>query len=341
MAVSRRQVVIDAIEFRRVEYVPWAWKPTSACSQRLREYLGVDDLTAFLGSHFLDVGPTVGLFEPAGEACVRDIYGVLWDRSVDKDIGSPVDWPIKSPADLAGYDWPDSSDDSWYQGTKEAVASRPELFSRYKIGFSLYERAWSMRGMTELLMDMVERPEFVEDLLDAIVDHRLIQVHRALDCGVDAVYFGDDYGMQTGLIMGLDRWRHFIKPRLAKLFTPVRQAGKFVTMHSCGAVAELFDDLVEIDLNLFNPFQPEVMDVEKIKRAYHGRLAFHGGMSVQQILPFGSVQDVRRETARLIELGSDGGYVFSPSHAVPHDVPPENLIAMMEVLRAQPNAPKE
>ncbi len=340
MSVSRRQVVVDAIEFRPVDYVPWAWQPTSACRKRLCDHLGTDDLSSFLGSHFFDVGPTVPLYTQANESCVRDIYGTVWDRSVDKDIGSPIDWPIKSPSDLASYDWPDATDDSWYQGTAEAVADHPELLSRYKLGFSLYERAWSMRGMTELLMDMVERPSFVEDLLDAIVEHRLIQVRRALACGVDAVYFGDDYGMQTGLIMGLERWRHFIKPRLAKMFAPVREAGKFVTMHSCGAVAELFDDLVEIGLDLFNPFQPEVMDIEKIKRDYHGRLAFHGGMSIQNILPFGSVEDVRAETARLIEMGQDGGYIFSPSHSVPPDVPPENLVAMMEVLRAQPGAPQ-
>ncbi|HET6442170.1 MAG TPA: uroporphyrinogen decarboxylase family protein, partial [Phycisphaerae bacterium] len=117
---------------------------------------------------------------------------------------------------------------------------------------------------------------------------------------------------------------------------PVREAGKYVFLHSCGCVAELFDDLIEIGLNVFNPFQPEVMDVYAIKRRYHGRLAFHGGMSVQKVLPFGTPGEVREATARLLQAGRDGGYVFSPSHSVPPDVPPENLVAMMDVVRAQP-----
>jgi uroporphyrinogen decarboxylase len=125
------------------------------------------------------------------------------------------------------------------------------------------------------------------------------------------------------------------------MFAPVRQAGKLVFLHSCGRVAELFDDLVEIGLNGFNPFQPEVMDVFALKKRYQGRLAFHGGMSVQKVLPFGSPKQVREATKRLIEAGREGGYIFSPSHAVPGDVPPENLVAMMEVLRAQPGAPKD
>ena len=120
------------------------------------------------------------------------------------------------------------------------------------------------------------------------------------------------------------------------MFAPVRAAGKSVVLHSCGRVDGLFDDLVEIGLNLFNPFQPEVMETAEIQRRYRGRLAFHGGMSVQKVLPFGTAAEVRRETQRLIDAGAGGGLVFSPSHAVPRDVPPENLVAMMEVLQSQP-----
>ena len=123
--------------------------------------------------------------------------------------------------------------------------------------------------------------------------------------------------------------------RLAAMFEPVVQAGKCVSMHSCGRVQEVFDDLVEIGLNLFNPFQPEVMDVFEYMPRYHGRLAFHGGMSIQKTLPFGTDEEVREMTARLLQAGREGGYVFSPSHSVPRDVPPENLLAMMEVIRAQ------
>jgi uroporphyrinogen decarboxylase len=120
----------------------------------------------------------------------------------------------------------------------------------------------------------------------------------------------------------------------------VIDALKFRGMHSCGRVDSLFDDLVEIGLNLFNPFQPEVMDTFALIKKYRGRLAFHGGMSVQKVLPFGTVREVRDMTRRLIDAGAEGGYIFSPSHAVPRDVPPENLVAMVEVLKSQPGYAK-
>ncbi len=334
--MTKRDVVLAALQFQPPPYVPWAWDMTQPCARRLMDHLGRDNLSDFIGSHFLNLGEAIGRFEPVDENHFRDIYGVVWDRTVDKDIGTPVSWPIHAPRDLDNYEWPDPADPTWYQDIADRRAAQPDLFSRYLLGFSLYERAWSLRGMIELLTDMIERPAFVDGLLDAIVDHDLVQIYRALELGVDAVHFGDDYGSQRGLIMGIAHWRRFIKPRLAKMFAPVRGAGKYVSLHSCGKVAELFDDLVEIGLNLFNPFQPEVMDVFALKQQYHGRLAFHGGMSVQKILPFAKVDEVRRQTRRLIEVGRAGGYIFAPSHSVPPDVPPQNLVAMMEELRGQP-----
>ncbi len=107
-------------------------------------------------------------------------------------------------------------------------------------------------------------------------------------------------------------------------------------IHSCGDVDELFDDLIEAGLNCFNPFQPEVMDVYSLLPRYRGRLAFHGGLSMQRTLPFGSVEDVRAETRRLLELGRNGGYILAPAHDVEGDVPLENMLAMIEIVQNQP-----
>ena len=338
--MDRRQVVIDALEFRPPAYVPWSWGPTARAAERLKEHLGLDDLEPFLDGHHYGVGSAIGRFEPVDHTHVRDVYGVVWDRSVDPDIGVPVEWPIHEPSDLDRYRWPDAADPAWYADIPARLAARGDRFTTYSLGFSLYERAWTLRGMDELLADMVGRPAFVERLLDEITEQNLIQITKALEFPVDAVYFGDDYGMQTGLIMGLARWRRFFRPRLARMFEPVRQAGRYVILHSCGCVAELFDDLVEIGLNCFNPFQPEVMDTFALMRRYHGRLAFHGGLSVQQVLPFGTTDDVRRATQALIDAGRGGGLIIAPSHSVPGDVPPENLVAMMDVLRSQSGAPQ-
>jgi len=143
--------------------------------------------------------------------------------------------------------------------------------------------------------------------------------------------------MQHGLQMGPSTWLKFLYPVLKRMYRVVREAGRFVLIHSCGDVDELFDDLIEIGVNCFNPFQPEVMDVASLLQQYHGRLAFHGGLSTQRTLPYGSAEDVRRETERLLALGREGD-TFSPRLTTLRGCVPGNMLAFVEVLQQQPDS---
>jgi uroporphyrinogen decarboxylase len=190
--------------------------------------------------------------------------------------------------------------------------------------------------MQNLLMDFYDHPDFVHSLLETIADYNITQIQEALKYDIDAVYFGDDWGQQHGLQMGPRLWHQFIYPVLKRMYAVVHAAGKYVFIHSCGDVDELFDDLFGIGLNCFNPFQPEVMDVAALMERYRGRLTFHGGLSTQRTLPFGTVEDVRTETQRLLKMGAPGGYIFAPAHDVEGDVPLENMLAFIELVQNQP-----
>jgi uroporphyrinogen decarboxylase len=122
------------------------------------------------------------------------------------------------------------------------------------------------------------------------------------------------------------------------MYEVAKKGGKFVFIHSCGDVDELFDELIGIGLDCFNPFQPEVMDVYDLLERYRGRLCFFGGLSTQKTLPYGTPQEVRRESLRLLEAGSRGGYLFAPAHDVDGDVPLANMLAFIQTAQGQSGA---
>jgi uroporphyrinogen decarboxylase len=129
-------------------------------------------------------------------------------------------------------------------------------------------------------------------------------------------------------------WRRFIKPRLAVMYQRCREAGAVVGQHSDGAVAELFPDLIEIGLQVYNPLSPSVMDPATVKRKYGHRLTFYGGIDVEHTLPFGTSEEVRQEIrARADLMGQGGGYILQSSHTILEDVPLPNVMAYIEEVR--------
>ena len=143
--MTQREVIRAVLEGKRPDYTPWSLGFTQEAARTLQEHYGQADLDSVLHNHLLGLGNGIGFFEDAGEQRVRDAFGVVWDRSVDKDIGV-VCQTVLPAASLAGYRFPDPLEARFFEDMPARLAKHPERFRVYQIGFSLYERAWTMRG---------------------------------------------------------------------------------------------------------------------------------------------------------------------------------------------------
>ena len=225
----------------------------------------------------------------------RDEFGVVWNRTVDPDIGVIEDYQFGERS-LAGYRFPDPAAPARWEGTRArrwsaaatATPSAPSASrsssapgpARHGEPADGHGRGAGVRGRAARRHLRLQRgassSEAVKYDIDAVLLRRRLGPAARPDHGADAV---------AAL--------HQAAPRSA-CTARSRQRGKFVIIHSCGKVQELFPELIEIGLDFFNPFQPEVMDVVEMKRQYGDRLTFLGGVSTQKVLPYGTPDDVRR-----------------------------------------------
>ena len=241
--------------------------------------------------------------------------------------------PLAEATSLDDYAWPDPTTPGLLDQAAAAIkADQATHFVVPNFGFALFERAWSLRGFDQFLMDLLCEPDLAEDLLERITEIQVVLAKRFLALGVDGGYFGDDYGAQKSLLFSPALWRDLIKPRLARMFAVFREAGLPVILHSDGDIWPILPDLVEIGLTCLNPVQPEVLDHDRLFREFGDKLSFYGGLSTQGVMPNGSPDDVRAATRECIaRLAPDGtGLLLGPSHRMQSDIPPENVAAMLE-----------
>lgn len=331
--MTKRERVLGSIRFEKPDFIPYQINFTGQMREKMMNYAGSEFFDR-IGNHIEQVDLSKQQVS-AGHQLDRDEYGVIWNKSgADKDIGVIDSILLENPEDLDIFEFP-PVDEAFIRYQMELLTTNSgDRFRMAGIGFSLFERAWTLRGMENLLCDMVADPDFVHALLNKITERNLKIIDIALEYDFDCFYFGDDWGQQRGLIMGPVCWREFIKPCLAKMYGRVRESGRFVAQHSCGDIREIMDDLYEIGLNIYNTFQPEIYGYSYADKIY-GKISIWGGISTQRDLPVKTPDEIRSVTRELLAAFPDGGLIAAPTHDIPGDAIPENVEAMWDVLSHQ------
>ncbi len=267
-----------------------------------------------------------------GQSHVDD-WGIQWTKQ------GPYNQVTRFP--LAGatreqalrYEFPYDRMESLLGLMEPLLADADEYFLGCDVSPNVFEMYWRLRGMDQAMLDMAAEPEFAFEMLGRCGRFATKLSEEA--CGrfpLDWLWTGDDVASQRSLMISPDCWRRLVKPHLARSFDVGKAHGLPVAYHCCGALRPIIGDLVEMGLDVLNPIQCNCdgMDAVELKREFGRDLTFMGGIDTQELLPNGSVDDVRRETRRLIDaMTSDGGgFILAASHTIPPETPMDNIFAM-------------
>jgi len=239
--------------------------------------------------------------------------------------------------ELQNYPWPDFStvDFSYLDAEVKAIHAKG-LAVFVWAECTIWETAWYVRGMDNLMMDIAMEDEKATWLLDTITEKACQRARAFAKAGVDILGLGDDVGMQQALMMSQEMYQGWLKPRLAKVIAAAKEVNPdiMISYHSCGYVTPLIGDFIDIGVDILNPVQPECMKFKDVFEQYGGQISFNGTMGTQQLMPNGSPQDVRDEVKRNLEIAGDKGGLFCcPTHILEPEVPWDNIEAYVDACR--------
>jgi uroporphyrinogen decarboxylase len=264
----------------------------------------------------------------------KDKWGVIRAFGPES-TPAPVAGPIKEPEDLKCYTPPDPE-------APDVLGTIPEIVKRYKgkkaitaLGRDAFFNPAFLRGMDQFLIDMIERPDFVHELIECTLSHDIRAMQRIVQAGVDVVIFGDDYAYKTGPLMSPRHFKEFILPGLKRCVDAAHAAGAYVVKHTDGNIMPILDMIVDTGIDGLNPLEPAAgMDIGLIKQRYGKRIAIIGNIDCGYLLSQAPVAEVRRVTRETMRIGAPGGgYCLSSSNSIHSSVKPENFMAMIETWR--------
>jgi len=267
-----------------------------------------------------------------------DEWGIRWRKPQSSYYYDVAEYPLRDAGmdTLKNYQWPDPKAEGRTDGLVEKAQT---LFNQGYAIFTVvpgpFEFCTYLRCSENLFVDTVTNVSFFDALLDKVTEI-LIELNNCfLDVVgpyIDNIMYYSDLGDQRGPLINPRFWREHVKSREIEYVKAIKRKTKAkVSFHTCGTFWEFREDVLQMGIDVMNPIQTTAADMEpvRLKKYFGKRMSYWGGVDGQRILPFGSPEEVRNETRRMIcALGPGGGYIFGSCHNIQNDVPPENILAL-------------
>ena len=262
-----------------------------------------------------------------------DFWGIRWKKvdAFNQIAAFPLEQATRE--EILAYRFPVKHQEELLSQMSPLLDNAEEWFLGCDVSPCVFEMCFRLRGMGNLLRDMTLDPDLACAMFRQSADFSIQLAEQACKrYPLDWLWTGDDVAGQGALMMSPTMWREQIKPQLQRVFDVSKSAGLWHAHHCCGALRPIIPDLIEIGVDVLNPIQCNCpgMDPLELKKEFGRDLAFMGGVDTVDLLPNGTVEEVRKSTARLLQgmTADGGGYILAASHTIPPETPDENIFAL-------------
>jgi uroporphyrinogen decarboxylase len=261
----------------------------------------------------------------------RDMFGTIWLMSPHGEP-FPIEGPIKGLKDLEGFDMASRLTRDDFARIRYVIEKVGKEKAHFVTVSDPFKINWNLRGsMENLLMDYIDNPELVHGLarMATIYDKKAIDL--AVEAGADVIFSNGDLAGELTLLMSPTHYREYVKPYQKEIVAHAHQKGVRIVKHSDGNMWPILDDLMEVGYDGFHPVQPQCMKIADVKKHVAGRICLVGNIDCRELLPFGTVEEVKRTVKETIEAAAPGGgYIISSSNTIHPACKAENYLAMVE-----------
>jgi uroporphyrinogen decarboxylase len=270
-----------------------------------------------------------------------DEWGIGWKHAADGVGANPVSHPIEDWSQLDSYlrdRMPNPHEPGRLAAALPALARHGS--SKYCVGvlnLTLFERLFALRGMGCVFEDLYTHEKEISRLCEALTQYAIGLIQEWGKTDASAIFLSDDWGSQDSLMISPAMWRRHFKEHYRRIFAEVHRWGKDVWFHSCGNVASIIPDLIEVGVDILDPLQPGPLNLTEVAGHFGGRVSFSGGIDDQRLENYSprEVKDMVRWTIDTLGRPFGNSYIVSAANSILPSVPLENLEAMIQACHEQ------
>lgn len=337
---ERVKAALNGERADRISRFIWA---NDATKEKLAQYLGIsmEEVETYIGNDvkqtWLSINREMERPWPQGGS-FTDEWGIVWRRDGYYNMVTRHPLAELSEEEIRAYPVPDARDKERYEGLDGLIGKYgAEYFIGADISGTIFEPAYHLRGLDNLLMDMASESGEADLILDMTMQQSIAIAREALKRPVDWVWLGDDVGTQKSMMMSPDLWRKYLKPRMKKVIDEIRRISPEIPVayHSCGSIRPILKDLEEVGINVINPLQESSCDMDhaEIRNGLKAETVMFCGIDTQTFLLTEPADAVGRKMTEILELlAARGRYICGVSHTLQPDIPSENIEAMIQFL---------